>query len=137
VGVDEVDPEKFHWFNAYKNTPFGKRFFAMGHDGTPEAKKELIQFKQEIMTNPAEHAWIEASGRLQQIIESWNIPKVPFEEVKILLPGKQLEQVDEYSYRRNIGGQNITKTVYGYPKIPQSWQSELLKTGEGKGFSSK
>ena len=139
VGVDDNDPAKFHWFFSFKDTPFGRKFFALGHDGSREAKKEMLQFKQDIWQNKSVHPWIEASGRIAQLMESWGIPKVPFETAQIILPGKQLQQVDEYSYKRALsGGGEYTKTVYGYPKVPHVAhvrKSALLQPAEGKGYS--
>ena len=148
VGVDENNPEKFHWFFTFKTTPFGKKIFAVGHDGSKEAKKELLQFKQEVLTNPNEHAYIEVSGRVQQLLESWGIPKVPVATAIKVLPGKKVIPIDQWSYERTISGttQKFVKTMYGYPKaaslIVKKWswkpqyRSNLLKQ-QAKGFAPK
>jgi hypothetical protein len=137
IGVDDKDPNKYHWFFAYKNTPFGRKIFALGHDGSTAAKVEMMRFKKEVMQDQSLHVWMEASGAVQKLVESWHIPKVPFEIAKMLLPGKQLEPVDEYSYRRNISGTPFVKTIYGYPKVPHqaTWKSALLEPVQGKGFA--
>lgn len=134
VGVDDNDPEKFHWFFAYKNTPFGRKVFAVGHDGSTAAKREMLEFKRDVLFDRSLHVWGEFSGRMADLMQSWGAPKVPFEIAKMLLPGKQLQQVDEYSYIRPISGKPITKTIYGFPKVPHSasWRSPLL-VSEGRG----
>jgi hypothetical protein len=135
VGVDDNDPDKFHWFFAYKNTPFGRKFFAMGHDGTPAAKKELLEWRRSSFINDETHPWSEASGRVADIFESWGIPKVPFEIAQRILPGKQLEQVDEFSYKRKLtgaGGMAVVKTVYGYPQAAMATHASL-----GKGVAKR
>jgi hypothetical protein len=137
VGVDDNDDSKYHWFFAYKTTPFGKKIFAMGHDGSPEAKKEMMEFRREQMLDKSKHFYVEASGRVEQIMQSWGLPKVPFEIAKMVLPGKQLEPQDEFAYSRAIAGKPFIKTMYGYPIIPHSasWKNALLQPAEGKGFA--
>jgi len=87
------------------------------------------------MSDKSQHPWIEASGRVAEIMDRWGIPKVPFELARMILPGKKLEQVDEYSYRRSLsGGPAYTKTVYGFPNVPHqaSWEPS-----QGKGYARR
>jgi hypothetical protein len=116
IGIDDTNSDVFHWFWCFKSTPFGRKCFAMGHDGTREAKRELLQSEKENLTNASQHYYIEASGAVEKLGESWGLPKIPVQEAAQMLPGKHLIPVDEFHYERFIAGIAKVKIMFGYPK---------------------
>lgn len=116
IGVDDNDPNVFHWFFTFKITPFGKKCFATGHDGERQSKRDFLRFKKELMSDPTEHFYTEVSGKPEELYTSWGWPKVPSSEVAKMLPGKQIHPIDEYHYERMIGGSLKTKIMLGWPK---------------------
>jgi len=115
IGEDERDPGKHHFFIALKKTPFGMKSIYIGHDGSREAKSELMRYKRELY-DIFPHVYSEASGKMQEILESWGIPKVSSKYAGVIL-NKEVTIIDEFTYARNLNGSLHEKTLYGYPRL--------------------
>jgi len=129
VGVDDNNPDVFHWFITYKNTPFGKKIFALGHDGSREAIAEMLMWKQGIMQE--EGMYIEASGRIEALCQKWNLPKVPVEKAEKVLVGKPITpEADGFHYSREIQGKPFTKCMFGQPHVASVKTADVGTTPE-------
>jgi len=125
VGIDDADPNYYRWFIAYKKTPYGNKIIFSGNDGQRESTSELKRIRMGLYNNPSDHFYSEASGPWEHLLEKWGIPKVPFSEAQEVLSGKTLtpEPDNEFSYTRAIGGKQVRKVMFGFPKVAASLSS--------------
>jgi hypothetical protein len=121
LGVDDVNPDVIHWMRCYKNTPYGKKFFAVGHDGEKSSVKELLNF----FSRDKDGEYSEVSGAPEGILERAGVPKVPVETVQKMMPNKKITPIDKFHYKRDIHGVMKEKIMYGRPLVPK-FSSELL-----------
>lgn len=102
--------------SAAKVTPFGKKSVVGATDGTPEAKRALVQAKISDLNSPGNYA--EVSDRIAEILLQAGVPIVDNEEeVKKVLPGKQIQWLSGGWYVRKIGGTDHKKIMVGIPNI--------------------
>lgn len=102
----------------------GRKQIAGGTDGTIQGKRDWLKTAHDDHTNPKtaphRHAWIEASGGPQKMMQKMGSKSIPVHKMRKLLPGKELEDAPEKgenAYRRKIGNDKHTKTGYGNPKL--------------------
>lgn len=95
----------------------GRKLVAVGTDGSQEGKKRL----KDAMKNEFSRSYSEVSGPLLAFIKR-NFPelyqryKIPVEQAEEIL-GKKLEPVNDYMYKREIGGDRVEKELIGTPGI--------------------
>lgn len=59
--------------------------------------------------------WIEASGKIEEMFRSFGGFNVPSKYAgSYLYNGDMLEQVDDYHYKRNVMGNEVVKTIFGF-----------------------
>jgi len=94
------------------NTPFGTKLKGMGHDGEKLSKRTII--KHHIDSLKQGGHYLEASGRIEDILLDSGVPTIKDEElIKKILKGKSIEMNDDGSYQRYLGGQKHTKRMFG------------------------
>ncbi len=108
-----------------KKTPFGEKSVGLGQDGSPEAKKKVVDKTVEFSKTPGYYA--ELSGAIANIVLKKGGPVVDDEAtVRRVLKGKDLTWVGENPsgkfpgidgwYARNIGGKDMIKIMVGLPR---------------------
>ena len=115
--IDIDSDEEPDAITAAKTTSFGKKSVLAATDGTPEAKKALIQDKISELNSPGNYA--EVSGRIAEILLQIGVPIIDNEEeVKKVLIDKQIQWLDNGGwYVRKIGGIDRTKIMIGKPNV--------------------
>lgn len=109
-GDDELDAVNV----AKPEGPSGKKFVATGHDGSPEAKREVIRHKIEMLKKPG--FYVEVSGKIMDVLKNAGVPIVTDEKtIRRALSGKEIEMNADGTYDRMIGGHMHTKTLMGTP----------------------
>ncbi len=109
-----------------EKTRYGIKFAGVGHDGSPEAKREYVNARGKDLKELG--YYVEVSGKIAAIlINKYNVPIVddPKEVEKVL--GKKIEWTGKCTedptapgnawYVRSIGGHNHAKIMLGRPKI--------------------
>lgn len=119
---DDDEPDAVMFGKSRK----GIKFTGIGHDGTSNAKREVLKERRRLMKGGGH--WSEMSGKLAEIFlqsEKYSVPYVSDPKiVKSLLPGKEVEWIGEIPkypgidgwYKRNIGGDKHLKIIVGTPK---------------------
>jgi len=88
----------------------------MGHDGASPSKRAAIS--QTIRDLSKQGVYIEASGKMADILSKANVTQVTDEETIIkALKGKEIEIQDDGSYTRYLGGKKFTKLMFGKPTV--------------------
>lgn len=92
----------------------GRKFVAIGHDGSRAAKSELRSIiAQEIKMN---RCWAEVSGSMAKIMLDSGMSAIPSSKAEDILGKEILAYGDDgYSYTRIIGGNVYNKLLVGYP----------------------
>ena len=106
-------------FIIYEDHKYGQKIALLGTDDKKESKHELIQELIKLLNTKG--WWIEASGKLANIIESKGIKWLEEEnDMRILLPYKGVTWKGDGFYSRKLLGPSnitITKRIYGKPPI--------------------
>lgn len=92
----------------------GRKFVAIGHDGSREAKSELRKIiEQDIKQYKS---WAEVSGSMARVMLKTGVSAIPSEKAADVL-GKEILAYgdDPFSYTRAIGGNIYQKVLVGYP----------------------
>jgi len=126
AGMDLHNDPDFDLIMFGEKTKYGIKWAGVGHDGTPDAKKEYLEERGKDLKTLGYYA--EVSGKLAGIlIKKYSVPFVddPKEVEKVL--GKSVEWAgncpDDPSlpgdgwYIRNIGGHPHAKILIGRPKV--------------------
>lgn len=92
----------------------GRKFVAIGHDGSKPAKGELRKLiTQEIKMHKS---WAEVSGAMARIMLGTGISAIPAEKAGEILGKEILAYGDDgFSYTRIIAGKVYQKVLVGYP----------------------
>lgn len=92
----------------------GRKFVAIGHDGSKEAKAELRGIvAQDIKLH---RTWAEVSGSMAKVLLTSGISVIPADQASSILGKEILEYGDDgFSYKRIIGGKLYRKVLVGYP----------------------
>jgi hypothetical protein len=106
-------------FIIYKVTPFGKKIALLAGDIKKQDAKRAVVKKSIKLVNTS--GWfIEASGKMEDIMKSNNAPVVRDEEKILAILGneKKPEFVGDGYYTRSLSkvDKRITKRIYGKPK---------------------
>jgi hypothetical protein len=111
---DDQDPDAV---TVSKKRTGGEKLVAIGHDGTKDAKRVVIQKKTKTLKTRGHY--IEVSGRIKDILVSNGVPIVDDEEtVRKILQGKDIKWNGNGTYDRHIDGLGtVTKTMMGKPRV--------------------
>jgi len=100
---------------AVKIKSSGKKFVAIGHDGSKEAKSAAVNRNAELLKKPG--WYIEVSDKIKDILLSKGVKPVSDEDtVRNALKGKEIIWHGDGTYDRNIGNEMHTKMMLGNPK---------------------
>ena len=99
-----------------KKVKSGMKIAGMGHDGLKGARKELIEKMVLMLQKPG--YWIEASGRLAEILYGKSVPYLDMEEdvEKVIGAVEWLDSKGEYIREVQSGLKN-TETIFGRPLL--------------------
>lgn len=107
---------KINAFILYKDSN-GRKLVAIGTDGTEQGKEDFKKmFKEELVQNRAygeiSHSVLKLAFKIlgDELFQHL----VPSDEVSKIL-GKEISKTDAFKYKRNIGGDEIEKIMYGVP----------------------
>ena len=107
-GIDAV--------TAAKSKAAGKKFTAVGHDGSDIAKSKVINHKAAQLKSKG--YYVEVSGKIKDIFKAKGVEPVDDEElVRKVLKGKEIKWLGNGEYIRTINGKNYTKVLMGKPEI--------------------
>lgn len=93
----------------------GIKHVATGHDNERASKRELVRHKIELLREPGHY--VEASGRLAEILLDAGLPVVTDEATVRAVLGKPIAWVGDGWYERTIGGHPETKIMIGSPYV--------------------
>ena len=109
-GDDEIDAA-----TIAKYKPAGKKFVALGHDGTSAGKSAAVNHQVDKLKKGG--YYVEVSGKMRDIFLAKGLAPVTDEDtVRRALKGKELKWNGDGSYDRKIGGAMHTKMMFGKPK---------------------
>jgi hypothetical protein len=94
----------------------GFKIQGIGHDGSDIAKKSVIKKLINILKKPK--YWIEASGKLELILEQNGVPKITdINVLSKLYPNSEIVMMGD-KYKRTLNnGTWITESTFGNPEI--------------------
>ena len=125
--VDIDDNPDADAFIAIKNKPAGLKHVGMGHNGTKDAKKDILNHKAKELQSRGVFA--EVSDAIAHVfLTKYDVPTVDSEaEVRKVLKGKDIEWVGAHPsgkypdhpgwYYRKIAGHRHMKIIVGRPKV--------------------
>ena len=109
-GDDEIDAT-----TIAKHKPAGKKFVALGHDGTSVGKSASVNHTVDKLKSGG--YYIEVSGKMIDILMGKGLTPVTDEKaVRKALSGKDITWHEDGSYDRKIGGTMHTKMMFGKPR---------------------
>ena len=109
---------KLAWFVAFKDTKHGRKILGWGQNGTPFAKERLLNSHRDMILDPDQHIYVEASGCIDAFMRRWHVPVVGIDAVRVILAGKEATPLpDDYYSRKLTDGPVVTKRMYGYPIV--------------------
>ena len=109
-GDDEIDAA-----TIAKYKPAGKKFVALGHDGSSAGKSAAVNHQVDKLKKGG--YFVEVSGKMRDIFMGKGlIPVTDEKAVRKALPGKDITWHGDGSYDRKIGGTMHTKMMFGKPK---------------------
>lgn len=91
----------------------GRKIIAAGTDNSDRGKSDIRSILKD--DKKLQRSWGEVSGALEHVTTKMGFPKVPSSRATELT-GKETTPVDQYRYKRPIGGKEIIKTIVGTPK---------------------
>lgn len=108
-GVDAVSIAK-------QKPPFGIKLTATGHDGSKDAKSQVIKHKVDLLRQRGH--FIEVSGKMLDVLLGKGLEPINDENlVRKILQGKEIKWLGDGSYTRRIGGDSHTKMMFGRPNV--------------------
>ena len=109
-GDDEIDAA-----TIAKYKPAGKKFVALGHDGSSAGKSAAVNHQVDKLKKGG--YYVEVSGKMRDIFIAKGLAPVTDEAtVRRALKGKELKWNEDGSYDRKIAGSMHTKMMFGKPK---------------------
>ena len=109
-GDDEIDAA-----TIAKHKPSGKKFVALGHDGSSAAKSAAVNHQVDKLKSGG--YFVEVSGKMRDIFMAKGLEPVTDEKaVRKALAGKDITWHGDGSYDRKIAGTIHTKMMFGKPK---------------------
>lgn len=113
--IDLDDDPEIDAVTSVKVKPSGKKFVAIGHDGSKAAKSAAVNRNAELLKKPG--WYIEVSDKIKDILLSKGVKPVTDEDtVRNALKGKEIIWNGDGTYDRKIGGEMHTKMMLGNPK---------------------
>ena len=98
-----------------KYKPSGKKFVALGHDGSSAGKSAAVNHQVDKLKKGG--YYVEVSGKMRDIFIGKGLAPVTDEAtVRRALKGKELKWNEDGSYDRKIAGSMHTKMMFGKPK---------------------
>jgi hypothetical protein len=114
--IDLDDDPEIDAVTVTKKRAGGTKHVGMGHDGASPSKRAAIS--QTIRDLSKQGVYIEASGKMADILSKANVTQVTDEETIIkALKGKEIEIQDDGSYTRYLGGKKYRKLMFGKPTV--------------------
>ena len=114
--IDLDDDPEIDAVTVTKKRAGGTKHVGMGHDGASPSKRAAIS--QTIRDLSKQGVYIEASGKMADILSKANVTQVTDEEtISKALKGKEIEIQDDGSYTRYLGGKKYRKLMFGKPTI--------------------
>jgi len=114
--IDLDDDPDIDAVTVTKKRPGGTKHVGMGHDGTRPAKRSSIGHTIDSLGKKSNY--IEASGKISDILKSANVTQVTDKEtIQKALRGKDIEIFDDGSYSRYLGGKKYIKLMFGKPTV--------------------
>jgi len=98
--------------SLYKNK-HGRKNIALGSDGTDQGKKDIKKTSLEDIHQ--KRSWGEYSGNAERMKRRQKAPIVHSKNAE-RLTGKRATPVDSEYYKRDIGGEEHQKVIFGHPK---------------------
>ena len=112
--IDLDDDPEFDAVKISKKKGKNSKSVATGHDGSKPARSAVVRITAIMLKQPGNY--IEASGKLKDILSSKGVPIVTDKEtIGKVMKGKTIEMNDDGTYQRYIGGKQYTKTLMGNP----------------------
>jgi hypothetical protein len=98
-----------------KHKPAGKKFVAIGHDGSSAGKSAAVNHQVDKLKSGG--YYVEVSGKMRDIFMGKGLsPVMDEKDVRKALPGKEIKWNGDGSYDRKIGGSIHTKMMFGKPR---------------------
>lgn len=115
--VDKIDACIFYRESRPNENWIGKKIQGIGHDGTKESKKIIISKMIDKLKEPG--FWIEASDRMEEVLEKSECPKVTdLETLQKLFPNSEINLLKGGKYERSLeSGEVVKESVFGKPKF--------------------
>lgn len=123
--TDEIDACIFYREPRANEEWVGSKIQGIGHDGTIESKKIIIEKMIDKLNEPG--FWIEASDSLEYVLNNNNVPKIEdVESLQKLFPNSKIELLSGYenerfyssTYERTIhDGSFVKESVFGKPQF--------------------
>lgn len=113
--VDIDDDGTIDAVSVSKHTKYGEKGVAIGHDGTKEAKRAVINFR--IKNLKKRGHYVECSGKIYEILSAAGVPVVNNQEDVEEILGKKVDWIGDGWYYRTIGGKYMKKIMMGIPDI--------------------
>jgi hypothetical protein len=93
----------------------GKKFVALGHDGSSAGKSAAINHQVDKLKGGG--YYVEVSGKIKDIFLGKGLePVMDEKEVRKALKGKEIKWNGDGTYDRGIGGSTHTKMMFGKPR---------------------
>jgi hypothetical protein len=113
--IDIDDDSDIDATTIAKIKPSGKKFVAIGHDGSSSGKSYAL--KHQIDKLKTNGYYVEVSGKIKDILIGKGLKPITDEKlVRKVLDGKEIKWNGDGSYDRKIGGTIHTKMMFGKPK---------------------
>ena len=116
--IDNDDDPDIDIFIAMKDTPFGKKIAAMGHDGTRKSKKSVIMKMLKLLKQRGYYT--EASDKIEEILRRGGMDNIKDPDVIMAIMGFKgdiILEEDGY-YSRSLGSiGRHTKALFGKPLV--------------------
>jgi hypothetical protein len=116
--IDVIDVDSDDEIDAAtiaKHKPAGKKFVALGHDGSSAGKSAAVNHQVDKLKSGG--YYVEVSGKMKDIFMGKGVAPVTDEDtVRRALKGKEFKWNGDGSYDRKIGGSMHTKMMFGKPK---------------------
>ena len=113
--IDLDDDDEIDAVTIAKYKPAGKKFVALGHDGSSAGKSAAVNHQVDKLKKGG--YYVEVSGKMRDIFIAKGLAPVTDEDtVRRALKGKELKWNEDGSYDRKIAGSTHTKMMFGKPK---------------------
>ena len=113
--IDVDDDNEIDAATVAKFKPAGKKFVALGHDGSSAGKSAAVNHQVDKLRSGGHY--VEVSGKMKDIFIGKGLEPVMDEKaVRKALKGKDLKWNGDGTYDRKIAGSIHTKMMFGKPK---------------------